>query len=390
MKKIFLLLLILILFFSQTVLSADFIFNENNSDSVVIVSEYATVKGQTKENYIVKFGDETVTIDEEKKFEFDNVEPGEYILKVLEQNDNQLYKKEIVIEDKETVNLGEILIDKSKKDGIELTEYESPVDFKKAQMKDEKENKIEGLLFENQFSLMNFTYNKNISLGDNYRSSYSSDGYLNEIKIKLPVVFNDINLQFGLDYGTFSANSGDEVEYLNGTLNNRFMVDFTGNYVNLKTSLAYDMEGIGRIRGFLGQKYYKNVFDKSIFGTGTGEFYKDYYDGKGLMYGVGFDTYFGKYTNTSNPFLDSLLLGFEYSYSNNEVDVSSTTEFSSFHTTGYKSIVDFYIGYRKDFDVKIGYKKVNYFVDEFTQGVFYYPSMDLEMSGVYFSLGKNF
>lgn len=387
MKKIFIFIL-LVLILSPSALSADFIFNEENSDEIIIVPENAIVKGQTKENYIVKLGDKTKTIDSSREFVFKGLKPGNYYLSVLDQNNNQLHKKEIVINDNEIIDLGEIIINQEQ---IELTNYQSPVDFEKAQMKDEKETKIEGLLFENQFSIMNFSYNKNLSSGDNYRSHYQSDGTLNELKVKLPLVINNFKAQIGLDYGTFSANSGDEVEYLNEQLDNRYMVDFSGNYVNFKGGIAYEMQNFGRIRAFLGRKYYKNIFDKSSFAGGTGELYKDYYDGKGLMYGVGFDTYLGKYLNLSkNQIMNNLLLGFEYSHSNNEVDVSSTTEFSGFNTNGYKSMIDFYIGYRKDFDVKVGYKKVNYFVEEFTKGEFYYPSLDLEMSGLYFSLGMNF
>lgn len=388
MKKIILFILMFCLLINFPVSANDFIFNQEGGDNITIVSDKGTIKGKTEEKFVVNLNGEERIITENGRFSFTNLEPDIYKLKIYNQNETLIYEKEIIIENNETVNLGTIN-DKKANNNLEEQSY---IDFEKANQKEENSNfLIESLSFENQFSIMNIDYRNNLSVGDGYRTTYSSSGYLNEIQTKLPIKMDKINIELGIDYGVFSSDSDTEREYNNNSLNEVYMVDLEGNYVNLKGSVFYDISGIGRIKGFLGMNYYKNTFDKTNFENGTGNRAKIDYDGDGFIYGISFDTYIGEYLNSKeNNFLSNVLLGFGYSRSESDIKVSNTFNFDNFNTSGYKNTLDFYIGYRKNFDLKLGYKMIDYYVSEYNDLNYYYPDLELEMSGLYISLGMNF
>lgn len=391
MKKVFVVLVLLIIL-TLPVNANDFIFNSEGGDNITIVSDKGTIKGQTEENYKIIFNGEEKIVGENGNFVFSNLDPNSYSLKIYDIEDNLIYEKEIEIEGNETIDLGEVGL-KEKEESIDISNNEGQVDFEKANQNSNKGQVflIEGLSFENQFSILKVNYRHDLSIGDDYRSTYSSSGYLNEIKAKLPIKFDKFNIELGIDYGTFSADNANEIEYNNGTRSNVYMVDPEGNYVNLKGSVFFDIENIGRIKGFLGPTFYKNTFEKSSFNSGSGEFNKIYYDGGGFVYGFAFDTYIGDYFNENddNP-LQNVLIGVEFSRSENDIKVSSTDIFTSFNTTGYKNTLDFYIGYRKNFDIKIGYKSIEYFAEEYVENNFVYPNLSLDFQGVYVSLGMDF
>lgn len=392
MKKVFVLSIILICFFSFNVYANDFIFNRGNSESITIISDKATIKGITLPNVIIKLNNNQTTSDNTGYFEFNDLDKGSYDLRILNEQGKEVYNEIIKINNNENVNLGNINIGN---DSIDVSEEKSQIDFKKIKEKrNEKSNFfIDNLSFEHKVSFLDINYNKNLSIGDDYRSTYSTKGILNETTIKLPFSYNNHTLALGMDYGKISSDNAEEFEYNNGYLDNIYMVSYESDYVNLKASYYYDMQNLGRIKGFVGTNYYSNDFDNSRF-TSTNSpdhFGKNYFEGDGFIYGFSFDTYINKYMNLGNNNLfNNMLLGFEYMKSQDDVKVSSTNEFSSFTTTGYRDIFDFYIGYRNKYDVKVGYKYIKNYVDEYVEKTFYYPSLDMEMKGFYFSVGIEF
>lgn len=392
MKKIILFSLLFVLLFSFNVFANDFIFNPNEEGSVTIVSDKGTIRGKTAENMVVKLNEDEIVTDESGVFVFSNLDKGMYDLVIKNNDGKEVYNEKIEIKNNETVNLGEVNLNSS---SVDVENEESQIDFKKIEENNKKEKDfiIDNLSFEHKVSFLNIDYRKELSISDDYRTTFSTKGVLNETSIQLPFKYNNHTISLGMDYGRISSDNAEEMEYRNGSLDNIYMVSYESDYTNLKASYYYDLSNLGRIKGFVGKNYYSNDFDNSSFTNSSNpdHFGKTYFEGDGILYGFSFDTYINKYMNIGdNNLLNNLLIGFEYMQSQDDVKVSSTNDFSSFSTTGYRNSFDFYIGYRKNYDIKLGYKYIENISDEHIDKNYYYPSLEMEMEGFYFSVGMEF
>ena len=360
--------------------------NVNEEGEIVVVPLKGGLKGKVPPGAKVSIKDKRQVTGKDGQFTFENLELGKHILTINYKGET--IKKEISISRGEMINIGKVELDTSKEDdSIDVANNNNIPDIEKEKedKKEESSFKIGNIYAGNNFTIMSVNYNTEIK-GENYnRSEFSSNGIYDKFYFTIPLTIKKYD--FYIDSFLAFANGGTEREkfFLGDSLADYYMVDLSTNEYGV--SLRYDYPfKYGTASAGLGRLYYNHEFNKSTFGNDKDKLYKEYRKGQGWNFkgslNVDFSNVMTSIENINNLIaLNKVGFGTDFSFTQSYVDIDSTKYFSSTMVEGNRTAYSFYLTYNNDYNLKAGYRFINYNSKERLEGNLMWPSFQMTYQG---------
>ena len=357
----------------------------NEDGEIVVVPLRGKIKGVVPKGAKVSIEDKSQIVGDSGQFTFEGLKLGRHILTVNYQG--QTINKEISVTKGEMVDLGKIEIESENDDSVDITEGNNLPEVEKNKEKDKKNEKvfqIKDISFGNEFTIISINYNRNIK-GENYnRSQFSSSGIYDKFHFTIPITIKDYNLYFDSFIAFSNGGTGQEKFYLGDSLANYYMVDLSTNEYGMSVRYDYPFK-YGKASASLGRLYYNHNLDKSTFGNSDEEVFKEYRKGKGWNFGGSFVADFSnlakKIADVENKTLTKIGFGTDFDYTQSYVNIDSTKYFSSTMVEGNRTSYSFYLTYKDKYDIKAGYKFLNYNATERLEGSIQWPSVQMIYQG---------
>ena len=401
---IFLILLVLL---TGTILAEE-IYSEYDPEGNIILFPFKSlIRGQTEINALVELGELKQLVGSNGRFEFINLDEGRYILKITKEGLTP-FITEIEVGKGVVIDLGYIALSGNEtnyrsRQSIKDIDYVDITDpnYMEFLIEQKKEKEKRGTFFEELY-LGNYTIDlKTAYLFSNYTkniegktsSKANTSGFMVEGEYKLPFNIYGHKMFFGLDIAYMAFGNSMEKVYNNNALTNTLMTDLTHLNYDFMLGYIYPYRYLGDIYVNVGRTYDNiNQGISSFELSERPELYtKEYRNSKGWILGGGIETdleTIGLKTNI--PILDNMKLGMFYNYCPTLTYITTTKHFSNMLVEGRKHEFDMYLTLDLDYELTLGYKYLNYYNNDQTDGMLAFPDFKSTVHAPYFNVNISF
>lgn len=400
MKNIIVFCLIILLFSSTLVLANNGVYDNTDDEGNIILSPYMSgIQGETIVGARVSIANKNIRV-EEGQFEFDDIEPGIYTLKISKEG-YHTYDKEVEIKEGQIIDIGYISLKRlSDNDSSDTLDVTDPDYIEKLNLNKDKKNNSK--LFKTSSSNLSgldvklgylfINYNKEVEGGGSLNSKFNSKGFLAELNYTYPFIFMDQSLFVDLNTSYITGVNGVEKVYDGDILDSTLMIDVSSK--SFAGSLGYitNLDSLGEFYLSVGRDYTLLNLDVSSFDANVPEqFNKEYRFTKGWSFAGGIHSDFGKMGfGKPGSIFRNLSAGLSYKYIPTLTEITSTEEYAKMLVEGNKNIFDIYLTLNNEYQVTLGYKSMGYYTNEHIDGLITWPSFNSKFHGPYFKFAIPF
>ncbi|MFW5794777.1 MAG: hypothetical protein ACOCV1_04760 [Bacillota bacterium] len=406
-KKLMSFLIIFFLMLSLNgVVFADQVFiGGTKSGDIVLADNEGSLEGWTEPETELRIEDTKMIADEEGYFLFERLKEGEYPLTVKGKEKEDSFVINVEVFEGETTSLDYIDLEKEKvikkennPDTFELTEDNPELENIEEETESDVDFGFNPVQVEQSVYIANIDYNKSYESIEGEYSDYNSNGLYasNNIKVPFEIYGQEFSVDFKLDK---LFNSQGEEEYSkNDVLFDAYYSNLDSYSYDLNLNYYLDTGMYGKVNALIGYNNYTNELELYSIRSNTqiDAFVKENYKGSGINLGFGYKTNFGYGETNDNKEnrgieLSDFDLVFNYLYSKQTVDFSNSRYSSDITVNGSTNYADFGIEYNRDYvTYKLGYFYKTQSTEEQVDSNSKYPALEINSSGLMFSIMREF
>ena len=408
-------MLVFILSFSSNMVLADEIYINSTEDGNILLNESkGNIEGWTEPGTKITLLDKTKNTNDEGYFRFNNIDEGKYPI-TIKHSDYDTFIITISVKAGKTTVLEYIDLEiqkitsnnKGNNHSIDVTENNSNLIEEKSNDKEDRTIfSLDELSMLHTLYFLDVSYNKNFEHIDKNKSVFESGGLGTSSKVILP--FNIYEQDFAISFELFELfnSKGRENVYFDNDIVDIYLTTIDYSNYDFNLSYTYDFDFLGDFKFLLGYNNFSKGLEIYSLRTRSGfdSFGKDYYDGKGLNYGIGYKTNFDFFINSSSKSnknetaksnnsifsLSNFDFCFDYIRTRSMIETSSSRDSSSITVSGYKNRYNSYLQYDGDVKFIMGYFLTKSHSDQQVDGNFEWPSLSFEYSGPYVGISYSF